>query len=830
MTQQDPLISGLNPEQLEAVTLPDQNVLVLAGAGSGKTRVLTSRIAWLIREHRAWPSEILAVTFTNKASREMLSRIEAMMPEVPTRGMWVGTFHGLCNRMLRIHAAEAGLQPGFQIIDQADQLSVVKRVMKAAGVAKETIEPKAVQAYIGRMKEQGLRSAAVKGPDAKLPNAALALQLYKLYESLCYREGIVDFAELLLRSYELLQRNELIRRHYAERFSHILVDEFQDTNVLQYRWLKALAGYGVGPQREPGITNTIFAVGDDDQSIYAFRGANVGNMEDFRRELSVEKVIRLEQNYRSTGHILDAANALIGNNTKRLGKNLWTAAGAGEKIRVMPTASGEAEARFVAEEIESGHARGKKYSDFAILYRSNAQSRAIESVLMACGIPYRIYGGHRFFERAHVKDVLAYLRLVENPADNTAFLRAVNMPARGIGEKTLEKLAATAEAEGLSMMEAVSAMTGAAAAKLRGFAELVVAMQSEAAGKSLVDVVRLVCERSTLKAYYVALDAKEKTSKAEDLAEIVSAAAAFLKNANLDANADAMTAAGDDELSPLSTFLALATLEAGDNQAGAEQDAVQLMTVHAAKGLEFPSVFITGLEENLFPHASARRENGDAGLEEERRLMYVAITRARRELCLTFAASRFVNGTTQDQMQSSFIDEIPQEHLKWLKDASSIRRSSWDDESEGWGSGRRGRSGGWGESQYGSSYGSSYGSRSRSGGYSSSYSRGGASGSYGQGGYSRGGARTGSGVTSSARGYSFKPAGGSSSGISSTEPMLKRRTEAGWHAGQKVRNAKLGEGVVVAVAGSGEQTKIQVAFPGAGIKQFVAAKAKLEKI
>lgn len=323
----DPLLDGLNPEQREAVTLPDQNALVLAGAGSGKTRVLTSRIGWLIREGRATPGSILAVTFTNKASREMLSRIESVL-KVNTRGMWVGTFHGLCNRMLRVHAADAGLPSGFQIIDQADQLSVVKRVMKSAGIDKETIEPKIVQHFINQHKEAGERSSDIRSLDARTPNGAVSLELYRLYEKLCMAEGVVDFAELLLRSYELLQRNELIRRHYERKFSHILVDEFQDTNVLQYRWLKTLAGYGIpGMAREPGITNSIFAVGDDDQSIYAFRGANVKNLTDFTRELGVDHVVRLEQNYRSTGHILDAANALIGNNTGRLGKNLWTDSG-----------------------------------------------------------------------------------------------------------------------------------------------------------------------------------------------------------------------------------------------------------------------------------------------------------------------------------------------------------------------------------------------------------------------------------------------------------------------------------------------------------------------
>ena len=792
MTQEDPLTAGLNPQQREAVTFPDQNVLVLAGAGSGKTRVLTSRIAWLIREGRARPSGILAVTFTNKASREMLERIERQMPGVSTRGMWVGTFHGLCNRMLRVHAAEAGLQPSFQIIDQADQLSVVKRVMKAAGVGKETIEPRAVQNYISRMKEEGLRSSEVKGPDMHTANAAVALQLYRAYERLCVEEGIVDFAELLLRSYELLQRNELIRRHYEQRFSHILVDEFQDTNVLQYRWLKTLAGYGRGPEREEGAANTIFAVGDDDQSIYAFRGANVGNMDDFRRELGVRKVIRLEQNYRSTGHILGAANALIGCNTKRLGKNLWTDAGEGSRIQVMPCPSGEAEARFVAEEIESGHSRGRSYRDFAVLYRSNAQSRAIESVLMAGGIPYRIYGGHRFFERAHVKDVLAYLRLVENPSDNTAFLRAVNTPARGVGAKTLEKLDETARAADLSLMGAVSEMKGAAASKLRGFGELVMGIRRAASGRSLTDLVRIVLERSTLKGYYEDLDRREKTAKAEDLSEIVNAAAAFLKSADIDPEADAMEPRGEDELSPLSSFLALATLEAGDNQAGAEADAVQLMTVHAAKGLEFPVVFITGLEENLFPHVSSLREGGQAGREEERRLMYVAITRAKRELYLTYAARRFINGTYQNEQQSSFLDEIPREHLAWRRSPAGL-----SEEAEAWGEGG--------------------GRRNAASG------RGGWSG--------RRGSDEDSGQERTSYGYSWRPRGADSSyNGSKSEPLLKKRTEAGWSAGQHVRHPKFGKGVVISVSGSGDLTKVQVAFAGAGVKQLLASMAKLEKI
>ncbi|MCI5850964.1 MAG: UvrD-helicase domain-containing protein [Sutterellaceae bacterium] len=794
----DPLLDGLNPQQREAVTLPDQNALVLAGAGSGKTRVLTSRIAWLIREGRARPSGILAVTFTNKASREMLSRIESQM-KVETRGMWVGTFHGLCNRMLRVHYSEAGLPQGFQIVDQADQLSLVKRVMKGAGIDKETVEPKAVQAFINGCKEEGRRSADVRSTDAHAPNAAVSLQLYRLYERLCADEGVVDFAELLLRCYELLQRNELIRRHYERKFSHILVDEFQDTNVLQYRWLKTLAGYGLGSAREPGVTNSIFAVGDDDQSIYAFRGANVGNMRDFERELGVGHVVRLEQNYRSSGHILDAANALISNNTGRLGKNLWTDAGAGERLHVMPTESGEAEARFVADEVMSGHMRGAKYSDYAVLYRSNAQSRALESVMMASGIPYRIYGGHRFFERAHVKDALAYLRLVENPDDNTAFLRAVNMPPRGIGAKTVEAIGAKAEEAGISFMKAAALSP---ASKPGQFAELISSLRSAADGLGLVDTVKEVLRRSTLLEYCKAVDRKEHSSKAEDLGEMANAAAAFLQNSEIEPRSLALAPVSDDELSPLASFLALATLEAGDNQAGEGEDSVQMMTVHAAKGLEFPTVFITGLEENLFPHAGAVNEDGEKGLEEERRLMYVAITRAKRRLFLTFAARRVINGQFQDQQQSSFIDEIPGEHLEWMRSRESVERSSWDSSSGSWGrGGARGR----GSASYGSY--ETWGRRPNRDG--------------------------GNGESASGAGGSWKPRSKDEPYRGSKEEPLLRRRKAGadgWQAGQHVRHPKFGKGVVVSVIGSGEETKLAIAFAGLGVKQLLAKIAKLEKI
>jgi DNA helicase-2/ATP-dependent DNA helicase PcrA len=634
------LLNGLNEPQLAAVTLPPRHALILAGAGSGKTRVLTTRLAWLISTGQVSPQGVLAVTFTNKAAKEMLARLSAMLP-INVKGMWVGTFHGLCNRMLRAHYRDAGLPQLFQILDSADQLSAVKRMLKSLNVDDEKFPPRELCWFINAQKEAGLRPAAVEAWDDWTKNR---VELYEAYETQCQKEGVVDFAELLLRCYELLERNEPLRRHYQERFKHILVDEFQDTNKLQYRWLKLLAGEGAA----------LFCVGDDDQSIYAFRGADVGNMRDFEREFKVTNLIRLEQNYRSHGNILDAANAIIQNNPSRLGKNLWTEAGAGEPVRVHESYSDGDEARFIVEEVRAlandGHAR----AEIALLYRSNAQSRALEHALFNAGIPYRVYGGLRFFERAEIKHALAYLRLIANADDDTAFARVVNFPTRGIGARTLEQLADAAKAQGGSLHAAIPLVAGAGGAKLAAFAALLVKLR-EAAALPLPELVEHVLDLSTLRTHYQ--NEKEGQERLANLDELVNAASSFV--------AEEGRIAEEGELSAdLAAFLAHAALEAGEHQAGEGDDALQLMTVHSAKGLEFNVVFICGLEEGLFPHENSLVE--DKGLEEERRLMYVAVTRARQRLYLCHAQTRMLHGQTRYNLPSRFIEEIPAGLLKFL--------------------------------------------------------------------------------------------------------------------------------------------------------------------
>ncbi len=638
------LLSGLNPEQLSAVTLPPQHALILAGAGSGKTRVLTTRIAWLISTGQAGPHGILAVTFTNKAAKEMLTRLSAMLP-INTRGMWIGTFHGLCNRLLRAHYREAGLPQLFQILDQADQLSAIKRLLKSLNVDDEKFPPRELQHFINAQKEQGLRAAAVEAWDGF---SRQRVELYEAYERQCQREGVVDFAELLLRSHELLERNEILRRHYQERFRHILVDEFQDTNRLQYRWLKLLAGGGA----------SMFAVGDDDQSIYGFRGAEVGNMRDLEREFQVAKVIRLEQNYRSHGNILYAANAIIKHTAARLGKNLWTDAGSGEPIRVFESLSDLDEARWIVEEIKSLSRDGHARAEVALLYRSNAQSRVLEHALFNAGLPYRVYGGLRFFERQEIKHALAYLRLIANPDDDTAFSRVVNFPTRGIGNRSLEQLADAAKTQGGSLHAAIAQLSGKAHASLSAFALLVVRMREGSAGLPLPEVVDHVLELSGLLEHY--RNEKEGQDRLANLDELINAAASFVAEEDQREPVEA----GAEEQGELASFLAHAALEAGEHQAGDSDDAVQLMTVHSAKGLEFNVVFVSGLEEGLFPHENAVLE--EKGLEEERRLMYVAVTRARQRLYLSFAQTRMLHGQTRYNVPSRFVDEIPAALLKWL--------------------------------------------------------------------------------------------------------------------------------------------------------------------
>jgi DNA helicase-2/ATP-dependent DNA helicase PcrA len=746
------LLEDLNPQQLAAVTLPDEPALILAGAGSGKTRVLTTRIAWLLQNDRARPSGILAVTFTNKAAREMITRIEAMLP-IQLRGMWIGTFHGLCNRLLRAHHRDANLPQAFQILDVQDQLSAIKRLVKAANVDEERCPPRELQYFINDAKDSGRRAGDLGGSGVD----RRWVELYAAYDAQCQREGSVDFAELLLRSVELLSRNEPLRAHYQQRFRHILVDEFQDTNTLQYRWLKLLAGRTV----------PIFAVGDDDQSIYRFRGANVGNMADFQREFQVQHVIKLEQNYRSHGNILDAANELIGHNARRLGKRLWTDAGPGEKLRLFEAGSDGLEAAWIVDEVRERMRGGARLGEIAILYRSNAQSRIMEHALFNAGLAYRVYGGLRFFERAEIKHALAYLRLVAHPADDVSFSRVVNFPPRGIGARSLEQLQQAAQAGGTSLYGAIGALGGRPAASFAQFAAIIEALRAAAPALDLAELVQEVVKRSGLETHY--RNEKDGADRVENLAELVNAAAGFVAEhdppspeaaAGEPSAIPATEAPGEGVQVPeiLQSFLAHAALEAGDNQAGAGQDALQLMTVHAAKGLEFDTVFLTGLEEGLFPHENSLSEAD--GLEEERRLMYVAITRARRRLNLSFAQSRMLHGQTRYGMRSRFVDELP---AKTIQALTPRLRSGFATAAEsGWKSEARG--GAW------------------------------------------------------AGAPRMEPAGAGAS----------REDSHGLRIGQGVRHARFGDGVVVRLQGSGTDARAQINFGAYGIKELLLSVAKLE--
>ncbi|MGB5206566.1 MAG: UvrD-helicase domain-containing protein [Azonexus sp.] len=629
------LLANLNSPQLQAVTLPPVHALILAGAGSGKTRVLTTRIAWLMSTGQVGPHGVLAVTFTNKAAKEMTARLSALVP-INTRGMWIGTFHGLCNRLLRAHFREAVLPQTFQILDTADQLAMVKRLLKNLNIDDEKYPPRELCHFINAHKEQGVRAAHAEAYDNYTQKR---VELYAEYENQCNREGVVDFAELLLRCHELLQRNEPLRQHYQQRFRYILVDEFQDTNKLQYAWLQLLAGGGA----------KVFAVGDDDQSIYAFRGAEVGNMRDFERDYAGANVIRLEQNYRSHGNILAAANALIKNNRERLGKNLWTDAGDGEPIRAFEGYSDLDEARFVIDEIRELVREGVAPTQCAILYRSNAQSRVLEHELFAKGVPYKVYGGLRFFERQEIKHALAYLRLLGNPDDDTAFLRVVNFPTRGIGARSLENLQAAAHQMNSSLYNAAASLTGKAGQTVGAFIRLIEGLRQETQNLPLPEMVEHIVEKSGLAQHYRV--EKEGQERLENLDELINAAASFV-----DDDGVVMTEAGEG--GALASFLAHASLEAGEHQAGEGQEAVQLMSVHAAKGLEFDVVFITGLEQGLFPHENSVNQ-GREGLEEERRLMYVAVTRARQRLYVSCAQTRMLHGQTRYCVPSGFLDEIP---------------------------------------------------------------------------------------------------------------------------------------------------------------------------
>jgi len=736
--------------------------------------VLTTRIAWLIQTGQLSPGGVMAVTFTNKAAKEMLTRLGAMLP-IPVRGMWIGTFHGLCNRFLRAHWKLAALPQGFQILDSSDQLSAVKRVIKAMNLDEERYVPKQITWFIAAQKEQGHRPKDVEVRDEL---GRVQVQVYQAYEDQCQREGVVDFAELMLRTYELMRDNAPLREHYQRRFRHILVDEFQDTNTLQYAWLKIFAG----PE------TAVFAVGDDDQSIYAFRGAQVGNMASFEREFHVEQVIKLERNYRSFGNILDAANELISRNTNRLGKNLRTEAGPGEPVRVRESTSDFAEAQWFVEEAQQLHREGTPRKDIALLYRSNAQSRVMESALFNAGVPYKVYGGLRFFERAEVKHALSYLRLIENPSDDTSFLRVVNFPTRGIGARTIEQLQDAARTSGRSLYQSVGALAGKGGGNVQAFVAMIDAMRERTRGMTLRDIIEHMLQASGLVEFYKT--DKEGRDRLENLDELVNAAEAFVTQEGfgkdaialpVDEHAGAISAgtptavaavdlAPDAEtgeiMSPLAAFLTHASLEAGDNQAQAGQDAIQLMTVHSAKGLEFDCVFITGLEEGLFPHENSASDAD--GLEEERRLMYVAITRARKRLYLSFSQTRMLHGQTRYNVKSRFFDELPESALKWITPRN-----------QGFGSG-----------------------------FARDY----------QAAWARG-----SGL------HSIVGAG-NVRGSASAPPVVPKAPSHGLRSGQSVFHTKFGEGVIVTLEGAGEDARAQVNFGRHGMKWLALSVAKLTPV
>jgi DNA helicase-2/ATP-dependent DNA helicase PcrA len=646
------IIDPLNDAQRAAVTAGQTPTLVLAGAGSGKTRVLVHRVAWLVRVEGFAPQQILAVTFTNKAAAEMRQRIEALLA-YPTEHLWIGTFHGLAHRLLRIHWREARLSEGFQIMDSEDQLRTIRRMLKALDVDEGEWGPKEIQWFINAQKDEGLRPADLA--DEGNSGRRRMIDFYARYEKICADSSLVDFGELLLRSLELLQRNEDLLRHYRSRFKHLLVDEFQDTNAIQYRWLRLLAG----------STGIPFIVGDDDQSIYRWRGARVENLFAFEKDFPTAQVIRLEQNYRSTATILAAANAVIANNATRLGKSLWTDGEDGERIKLYAAFNERDEAEFVINRIQDYVLEGRRRSDAAILYRSNAQSRVFEEALLAAGVPYRVYGGLRFFERAEIKDALAYLRLIANRDDDPSFERVVNTPTRGIGARRVDVVRTHAHDAGISMWRAAAAVIAEqrlprrASQALWAFLKLIDELDGQTRSMALHEQVARVIEGSGLIAHYEKDGMVGGETRIENLEELVSAARDSFSTP-------------DTELPPLLDFLSYAVLESGEAQAGAHEDSVQLMTMHSAKGLEFPLLFMCGLEDGLFPHQRSLHD-ADA-LEEERRLCYVGITRAREQLYLSYAEQRRMHGVDSFATPSRFIREIPAELLEEVRPTLAVSR------------------------------------------------------------------------------------------------------------------------------------------------------------
>ena len=752
------ILNPLNDAQRAAVTAPLGPVLVLAGAGSGKTRVLTHRIAWLIQSQRVSPHSILAVTFTNKAAAEMRGRVEQLLG-TPGGALWLGTFHGLAHRLLRLHWREASLPQGFQILDAEDQLRLIKKLTKAANLDESGFVPKDLQYFITKHKDEGRRPQQLKANADR--TSAQMIKFYAEYEQACARSGVIDFAELLLRAYELWRDHPALLEHYRRRFGHVLVDEFQDTNAIQYAWIRLLVG----------AQGALFIVGDDDQAIYRWRGAQVENLHRFRDDFPQAGLYRLEQNYRSTGAILDAANALIGNNSGRLGKSLWTHGGRGDPVKLYAAFNERDEADFVVTRILEWVQHGGRRSEAAILYRSNAQSRSFEEALILARVPYRVYGGLRFFERAEIKDALAYLRLMVNRDDDASFERVVNLPARGIGAKALDSIREAARSSGSSLWQAAATAvaagtTGRATSAILGFLQLIERLAHGAQTLPLHEQVDHVISGSGLVGHYQKDKADRGEARVENLAELVSAARDY---------------APEGEMPPLQSFLAHAVLESGEAQGEAFEDCVQMMTLHSAKGLEFPLVFLCGLEEGLFPH---QRTHIDLeGLEEERRLCYVGMTRAMKQLYFSYAEQRRLHGIDSFNSPSRFIREIPPALLEEIR--PRIRLSA------------------------------------RQGDYETMVNVRGSSGSYGSYGRERGRGEdwdAASGAAYGARALANN-AGASAFGSGGGDRM---------RLGARVRHGKFGEGVVLDIEGQGPHARVQVNFERQGSKWLMLQYANLE--
>ncbi|KAA6209182.1 DNA-dependent helicase II [Avibacterium paragallinarum] len=721
------LLDGLNDKQREAVAAPLGNYLVLAGAGSGKTRVLTYRIAWLIAVEQISEGSIMAVTFTNKAAAEMRHRIESTLAKYSSQrilGMWIGTFHSIAHRLLRAHYADAGLPQDFQILDSDDQLRLVKRLIKLHNIDEQAFPPKQACWYINNKKEEGLRPQQIDDNNDRQERTWI--KIYQIYQDACDRAGLLDFAELLLRAYELWLKKPLILQRYQQRFSQILVDEFQDTNKIQYAWIKLLVG----------DTGKIMIVGDDDQSIYGWRGAQVENIHRFLEDFHQAQTIRLEQNYRSTSNILNSANHLIANNSNRLGKELWTEGEQGDPVGIYAAFNEIDEAQFVANQINIWLDEGGKLNDCAILYRSNSQSRVIEEALIRAQIPYRIYGGLRFFERQEIKDALAYLRLIANRFDDAAFERVINTPARGIGDRTLDVLRQLTRERQITLWQAIQVaiqenrLAGRSATALLRFTELINSLQQDTAEMPLFAQTDFVIKHSGLYQMYKQEKGEKGEVRIENLEELVSATREFIKPEDA------------EEMTDLMAFLTHASLESGEEQASPHQASVQMMTLHSAKGLEFERVFIVGVEEGIFPSARSFEEGR---MEEERRLAYVGITRAKQKLTISYAESRRLYGKEERHLPSRFIEELPKECIQEVRLRGTVTRA-----------------------------------------------------------YNR--AAVGALNTSSTQ------------------------NDSGWKMGQKVKHAKFGNGTIINVEGSDNNTRLQIAFQGEGIKWLIATLANLERI